>query len=57
VALAKMNFADELMDHTKNHWSKNLNEAEMKVLDEWVVFYQKRYPVVARLAEDMKKVK
>ena len=52
-----MNFAEELMDHAKNHWSKNLNEAEMKVLDEWVIFYQKRYPIVARLAEDIKKIK
>ena len=52
VALAKMNFALDLMDTNKYHWSKNLNENEMKILDNWVDFYTKRYKVVAKIKYD-----
>ena len=53
VALAKMDFADHLMDPSKTHWSKNgeIDEKQMKVLDEWVVFYEKRYKIIAKLEE------
>ncbi len=51
VALAKMNFGDELMDPKKTHWTKEgeIDEKQMKILDEWVVFYEKRYKIIARL--------
>jgi membrane-associated progesterone receptor component len=53
VALAKMNFAEDLMDPTKTHWSKKgeVDEKQMKILDEWVVFYEKRYKIIAILEE------
>jgi predicted heme/steroid binding protein len=59
VALAKMNFGEELMDPAKTHfiyyvclfthWSKKgeLNGDQMKILDDWVVFYEKRYKIIA----------
>jgi predicted heme/steroid binding protein len=49
VALAKMNFGEELMDPAKTHWSKKgeLNADQMKILDDWVVFYEKRYKIIA----------
>ena len=53
VALAKMNFADDLMDPSKHHWSTSLNQDEMKILDDWVKFYKDRYPVVAMLEEQV----
>ena len=58
VALAKMNFADELMDPTKTHWTKEgeLDEKQWKVLDEWVVFYEKRYKIIAKLEDPPKNV-
>ena len=49
VALAKMNFLEENFDHSLHHWSVSLSESETKVLEEWVVFFNKRYQVVARL--------
>jgi predicted heme/steroid binding protein len=48
-ALAKMKFDDELMDPSRNHWSKDLNEKEMKVLNDWVDYYAKRYPIVGKV--------
>ena len=53
VALAKMNFGDELMDPKKTHWTKEgeIDEKQMKILDEWVVFYEKRYKIIARLED------
>ena len=56
VALAKMNFGEELMDPAKTHWSKKgeIDEKQMTILDEWVVFYEKRYKIVAKLEEPPK---
>ena len=51
VALAKMNFAEELMDPKKTHWSKEgeLDDKQMQVLNDWVAFYEKRYQIIAKL--------
>ena len=35
VALAKMNFGDDLMNPKLNHWRKSVNEVEMIMLDNW----------------------
>ena len=48
VALARMKFDAELFNTTKFKW-KNLNAKEMKVLDEWVVKFDEKYPVIAKL--------
>ena len=48
VALAKMNFADELMDPTKTR-------SQWKDFYKLVVFYEKRYKIIAKL-EDPKNV-
>ena len=57
-ALAKMNFADELMDPTQNHWKTTLNEKETKIIEDWVTYYAKRYPIIATIDyEDDKKRK
>ncbi|TNV82448.1 hypothetical protein FGO68_gene4123 [Halteria grandinella] len=48
-ALAKMNFNDDLMDPSKNHWKNSLNEKEMKILNDWVEYYAKRYKIVGRI--------
>ena len=51
MALAKMNFSEDLMDHTKNHWRKDLDVTGLNVLEEWVRFFKERYPVVGYIEE------
>ena len=50
-ALAKMKFEEDLMNPSKLRWSTPgaLNEKEQKVLDDWVVFYRKRYALIGRI--------
>ena len=46
VSLAKMNFAEELMDPKKNHWTKSLSAEENGVLEGWAQFFEGKYEVV-----------
>ena len=48
-ALAKMNFAEELLDPAVNHWKTALNEKETKIMEDWVIYYAKRYPIVGKI--------
>ena len=48
-ALGKMKFEEELMDPGRNHWRTALNEKETKIMDDWVIYYAKRYPIVGRI--------
>ena len=52
VCLAKMNFAQELMDPEKNHWKKCLNEQEKGVLEGWAVFFEGKYEVVGLMEDE-----
>lgn len=56
VALAHMNFAEDLMDPSKTHWTKKgvIDEKQMTILDDWVAFYEKRYKIIAKLEEPPK---
>ena len=53
VALSKMDFKDELFDRSKLHWRKGLTRDELKTLQDWVDFYEERYPIVGYLKEDI----
>ncbi|CDW90997.1 progesterone binding protein [Stylonychia lemnae] len=53
VALSKMDFKDEFFDRSKLHWRKDLKREELKVLQDWVDFYEERYPIVGYLKEDI----
>ena len=58
MALAKMDFAEELLNPSKTHWAKEgeLDDKQRQVLNDWVAFFEKRYQVVAKL-EDPKSIK
>ncbi len=50
VALARMNFSPE---NFSVHWSEiEKDEKQKKTLEEWVLFYRKRYPIVAKLGKE-----
>ena len=48
-ALAKMNFTEELLDPSINHWQTALNQQETKIMEDWVTYYAKRYPIVGSI--------
>lgn len=54
VALAKMKFDQDYRDPTKFHWSRDLNENELNVLEEWVVKYNKTYKLIGYIKDDRK---
>ena len=54
VSLAKMKFDMDYRDPSKFHWSRDLNEDELNVLEEWVVKYEKTYKVIGYIKDDGK---
>ena len=53
VALAKMNFDNgQLMDTEKFHWSRNLDQQEMKILEDWCHNFDNKYMVVGHIKND-----
>ena len=40
VALAKMRFDKEFLDPSLHHWSRDLDEKELNILEEWVVKFE-----------------
>ena len=49
VGVAKMDFADQYYDTSKYHWKESLSDKELRVMQEWVVYYKQRYKLVAYL--------
>lgn len=54
VALAKMKFDKEYLDPAQNHWSKNLNEEELNILEDWLNRFISKYPLVGYIKDDRK---
>lgn len=54
VALGKMQFDAEFLDPSQMHWSRDLNEEELQVLDEWVEKFESKYALVAYIKDDGK---
>ena len=54
VSLAKMKFDQEFRDPSKLHWSRDLNEEELNVLEEWVDKYDSTYKLAGYIKEDGK---
>ena len=54
VALAKMRFDAECLDASKLHWSRDLDEKELNILEEWVTKFEEKYPTVAYIKDDLK---
>ena len=54
VALAKMKFDKEFMDTAQYHWSEDLEDKEMEVLDDWAKRFDKKYLIVAEIVDDKK---
>merc|ERR1712091_496347 len=55
VALAKMNRDNlfDMLDPKKYHWTKDLNEAELRTLDQWIERFTQKYSIVAYLKDDV----
>ena len=49
-----MKFDKELFDPTVNHWKTSLDEKELTVLNEWVDFFEKRYPLMGYVEDSDK---
>ena len=54
VALAKMRFDSEFLDASQLHWSRDLDEEELNILQEWVTKFEQKYPIVAYIKDDLK---
>lgn len=52
VALAKMNFNAENFYRSKFNWKKDLSDKELGVLNEWDVFFEKRYPLMGYVYDE-----
>jgi len=54
VALAKMKFNQEFLDPSQLHWSRDLDEQELNVLEDWVDRFEGKYELVAYIKDDRK---
>ena len=54
VALAKMKFNKEFMEPWNLHWSRDLEEKELQILEDWVTRFVEKYPIVAYIKDDLK---
>lgn len=54
VALAKMKFNKEFLEPWNLHWSRDLEEKELQILDDWVTRFVEKYPIVAYIKDDLK---
>ena len=52
VALAKMKFNKEFMDPAQLHWSQDLNEQELNILEDWLSRFVQKYKLVGYIAND-----
>jgi len=55
VALAKMKFDKEFLDPSELHWSSDLNTSELNILEDWLVKFYEKYPLVGYIKDDGKK--
>ena len=49
-----MKFDQEFRDPSKMHWTRDLNEEELNVLEEWVEKYEKTYKLAGYIKDDGK---
>ena len=54
MALAKMKFNQEFLDPSQLHWSRDLDEQELNVLEDWVDRFEGKYELVAYIKDDRK---
>ena len=52
VALSKMKFNKEFMDPSQLHWKKDIDLEELNILEDWLIKFNGKYPVVGYIKED-----
>lgn len=54
VALGKMKFNPEFFDPSEMHWSRDLDEKELNILEDWLVKFEGKYEVAGYIKDDRK---
>ena len=52
VALGKMKFNKEYFDPAVMHWKRDLDEKELNILNDWMVKFADKYPLVGYIKDD-----